>query len=300
MSANGPRLPPELECKVFELTARMHPATIHSLLLVAHRVHIWIEPFLYRTLRVRMYDQLLRFTQTKPGAASFLASAVRHVTLVSYRPGMAAILQLCTGITHLAVTSDPEYAFELRPLLPVLRISHLAVELAALYPPGLYPSIDATQPTFSSLTHLDFFDGVDDADHERIISFLTSLPALTHLSYNRDLSAQTLVTLLDKCQKLRLLMRLTSFAKAARDFARDLPFKQDVRLVVCMFKEWDDAVLDVRSYWDIAEEFVARKRTGEVPANVFFARNENEKDLEDLQEDDAEETSSHSSSSEAV
>ncbi|KAJ7059564.1 hypothetical protein C8F01DRAFT_1144979 [Mycena amicta] len=306
MGANEPRFPPELECDIFEFTARVHPETIPSLLLVAQRVHIWIEPFLYRTVRVEMYDQLLRITQTKPAAASFLASAVRHALLNEYHPRMVDILQLCTGITHLAITSDARYASELRPLLPVLRLHCLAVQLVILFPRRLFPTMDAAQETFSTLTHLDIFDPVEDnhlCHHSsvatvsgiarRTLAFLTSLPALTHLSYNLELSAGTL---------LRVLVRLTKEAESARNLARHLLFKDDVRLVVCLFTEWYDAVLDGRNYWDVAEEFVTRKGAGEIPADVFFARDERkpEEDSEDVPEGSAESAEEFESSPEST
>ncbi|KAJ7879703.1 hypothetical protein B0H13DRAFT_1571256, partial [Mycena leptocephala] len=45
-----PLLPPELERIIFELAAFVNPASMPSLLLVAPRVKIWIEPLLYETL----------------------------------------------------------------------------------------------------------------------------------------------------------------------------------------------------------------------------------------------------------
>ena len=41
MSLTEPRLPVELERKVFELAAHSRPKSIPTLLLVAHRVKIW-------------------------------------------------------------------------------------------------------------------------------------------------------------------------------------------------------------------------------------------------------------------
>ncbi|KAJ7705402.1 hypothetical protein B0H17DRAFT_1037849 [Mycena rosella] len=73
--ATEPIFPPELEREIFEAAALMHPNSIPSL---SHRVHIWIEPFLYIVIRidiVPMADAVRR--ETKP--ASFFQESVRHL-----------------------------------------------------------------------------------------------------------------------------------------------------------------------------------------------------------------------------
>ncbi|KAJ7691867.1 hypothetical protein B0H14DRAFT_3906143, partial [Mycena olivaceomarginata] len=49
---SGPAFPPELERELFETAALVHPATIPALLRVAKRVLLWIEPYLYRVIRM--------------------------------------------------------------------------------------------------------------------------------------------------------------------------------------------------------------------------------------------------------
>ncbi|KAJ7887124.1 hypothetical protein B0H14DRAFT_2696630 [Mycena olivaceomarginata] len=50
--SNPPKLPPELECTIFEIAALARPKMIPSLILVAHRVKHWVEPLLYRVIMV--------------------------------------------------------------------------------------------------------------------------------------------------------------------------------------------------------------------------------------------------------
>ncbi|KAF7341890.1 hypothetical protein MSAN_02044600 [Mycena sanguinolenta] len=45
-----PRLPRELECKIFKMAGLARPTTIPNLILVARRVKYWVEPLLYRVL----------------------------------------------------------------------------------------------------------------------------------------------------------------------------------------------------------------------------------------------------------
>ncbi|KAJ6534252.1 hypothetical protein B0H19DRAFT_1185616 [Mycena capillaripes] len=47
---SDPRLPPELECRIFEAVALAHPTKIPQLMLVAWRVKEWVEPLLYHVI----------------------------------------------------------------------------------------------------------------------------------------------------------------------------------------------------------------------------------------------------------
>ncbi|KAJ7120747.1 hypothetical protein C8R43DRAFT_79800 [Mycena crocata] len=53
ISTLTPLFPPDIEREIFEITARESRSTIPGLVLVAQRVKFWLEPILYRTLRVR-------------------------------------------------------------------------------------------------------------------------------------------------------------------------------------------------------------------------------------------------------
>ncbi|KAJ7854146.1 hypothetical protein B0H14DRAFT_3865579 [Mycena olivaceomarginata] len=52
MTDAEPTLPLDLEREIFELSARQYPTSTPSFLRVCHRVHTWLEPFLYRVLNL--------------------------------------------------------------------------------------------------------------------------------------------------------------------------------------------------------------------------------------------------------
>ncbi|KAK7022377.1 hypothetical protein R3P38DRAFT_2960760 [Favolaschia claudopus] len=75
------RLPTELERLVFEYAA-VNSSRIPTLLLVAHRVRVWLEPMLYDVLLfdgVKNIESVLKVMLSKP--PSFLESAVHHFLL---------------------------------------------------------------------------------------------------------------------------------------------------------------------------------------------------------------------------
>ncbi|KAJ7928326.1 hypothetical protein B0H13DRAFT_2311607 [Mycena leptocephala] len=49
----NPAFPPDLEREIFGTTALMYPGEMPTLLRVARRVLIWIEPLLYRVTKQR-------------------------------------------------------------------------------------------------------------------------------------------------------------------------------------------------------------------------------------------------------
>ncbi|KAJ6546090.1 hypothetical protein DFH09DRAFT_1367520 [Mycena vulgaris] len=91
---SAPRLPMELERYIFELVAHFHPEMTPSLLRVAHRVHLWIEPLLYTVLALTTparTEALLEAVAAKP--APFLDAAVRRV-LVHWDDSLPALARI--------------------------------------------------------------------------------------------------------------------------------------------------------------------------------------------------------------
>ncbi|KAJ7453264.1 hypothetical protein B0H11DRAFT_2071639 [Mycena galericulata] len=95
----------------------------------------------------------------------------------------------------------------------------------------------------------------------------TSLPALTHLCLNNSVPDQILHALLSDCPHLHLLVTLWYFL-IARTAPRDPPVS-DPRFVVGSYKdfedEWTAGAHGAPDFWTLAEEFVARKRSGAIP-----------------------------------
>ncbi|KAJ7061740.1 hypothetical protein C8F01DRAFT_1369212 [Mycena amicta] len=253
MSADEPRLPPELEQEVFATAALLDQDSIPTLLLVAHRVRVWIEPYLYRSLDLSILtarQALLDLSSAKP--PSFLASAVRHVIFKieedSERHKRA--LRLCTGITHLAVSAASDNTnYGLLAVLNLMHIERFAGSIVDLFGQPPEHPMDGRHPAFRFLTHLEIFDNLGS---DAVDAFVIALPSLTHLATESTEGAQRI---LEGCQNLRILVSL-----------RRTPQVDDPRIVVCDYLDWAEAAAPApqQTFWDVAEEFLERKRRGEV------------------------------------
>ncbi|KAJ7483899.1 hypothetical protein B0H11DRAFT_1193551 [Mycena galericulata] len=269
-------LPPELEREIFECAAIYHPNLIPSLLRVARRVQLWVEPYLYRIIVTHpgppytiVEDAILRPTpHSKP--ASFYRDAVRHVYLSHQHDVSPEILQMFTRTRNLAMTatSSPE----LLPILLEMDLRRLSLSLEDIFDSRQH--IDLKHPLFNSITHLDVFDAMGEID-AYIAPHLASLPALTHLCLNNRVPGHILRALLSDCPRLRLLVNLWYYQKASsgRALADDPPVA-DRRFVVGLYRdyqrEWTAGARGEPDFWTMAEDFVARKRGGAIPESLYW------------------------------
>ncbi|KAJ7053553.1 hypothetical protein C8F01DRAFT_1375121 [Mycena amicta] len=300
-SDDEPRLPRELEWEIFYTMALLHPSTIPTLLRVARRVLIWVEPLRYRTLRFgnrpRHVSQL-NAASTKP--PEFLARAVRCLVLYVLHDYNAArgILSLCTGVTGLAVVPGP-FVQNLLPVLSTMPIQRFAGYLSQIMDvtKGSPPEAIAAHPLLRCLTHIDLLDSLDPFDGLSIIGILPSFPFLTHLTIAHGdrvsdhigavsslpflahlgincpdgrlgTMCEWLEPILETCRSLRILAVLTSDEQHSRFQVPES--LRDPRFVLCLWWSWCEGVEDGTNHWTIAEDFVARKQRGEVDENVFL------------------------------
>ncbi|KAJ7772267.1 hypothetical protein B0H16DRAFT_1512914 [Mycena metata] len=261
MSAQ-PILPPELEREVFEATALMYRHTIPALIRVARRVHVWIEPFLYRVLRAErnaqaMIDILLRKSPT------FCHLAVRHLAVLdgsqSFSTDAVQLLTLCKGVTNLALgdyfMADPT----LVPLLAEMALLRLAVSVTDL-------GCDLAHPLFSSVTHLTLFDRP-----EGLIPLCAQLPglaSLTHLCLFFDLPEGVVVSVLTRSPRLQLFLMLSS---EGSDLQPRPPHTDDIRFVAGTYTNaywdgWIDGANGLPDYWTRGDDLIAQKQNGEIEA----------------------------------
>ncbi|KAJ7446346.1 hypothetical protein FB451DRAFT_1375938 [Mycena latifolia] len=265
--------PLELEREIFETTALVHPGTIPGLLRVARRIYIWIEPFLYRNVRVgkdppysAMGSAILRATKSKP--ASFFHNAVRllilDISATWTLEDVWGVLRLCTRLEAFSTWghfTDPT----LLRILEELPLRRLSTDLDRLF--GGYESIDLTHPLFVSLTHLEIVDAIYE-DDTRIIARLPTLPALTHLRLNENVPWKHVQRLLEECPRLEVLISVFPRLKApwAAQRARTSPI-HDPRFVITVYRDhvanWSLSQCQPSS-WSLAEEFVARRRSGTI------------------------------------
>ncbi|KAJ7053574.1 hypothetical protein C8F01DRAFT_1260554 [Mycena amicta] len=280
MSSDDDRLPRELERVIFRATALLYPSTIPTLLRVARRVLVWVEPLLYRTLNIgAISNSQLNAASAKP--PTFLARAVRSVVLhadPTYN-GVIETLCLCTGVTGLAIIGGT-YAEKLLPVLsamPIRRIAGSLFEILGLTADS-QPKEIAAHPLLRCLTHIDLFEQLHDPQVRSLIGAISFLPFLTHLGINHcsgilNTVCEWIERILKTCQSLRIVAILDydppgGLSAHQAEIPKSL---RDPRLVLCSTRSWFEGVLDGPNFWTVAEDFVARKRRGEVDANIFWA-----------------------------
>ncbi|KAJ7705460.1 hypothetical protein B0H17DRAFT_1038052 [Mycena rosella] len=286
---DGSTLPTDLERKIFETAALMHPNTIPVLLRVARRVLVWIEPLLYRVLRISSSDPLTvldavrRAMKAKP--ANFFRDNVRHICLSSLSWSVKdtyALLRLCPRVVTLSTMSrflPPLHQIEQGPfallqiLLEMPQLRKWGGSLTNLF--GSRAAIDPTHPVFRNITHLDLFDDLLDAQDARICTSLATMPALTHLSLFNEVRPGIFQRVLDECASLRALVHMWHDLHTweAHKIAAEPPVT-DVRFVVRVFHDywadWEAGARGDTDRWAAADAFIERKRRGEIDPSYYW------------------------------
>ncbi|KAJ7036785.1 hypothetical protein C8F04DRAFT_465493 [Mycena alexandri] len=270
---DDPTFPPELEREIFEITALIHPGTIPSLLRVARRVLIWSEPLLFRVVRIdaTAHRELLPALLTK--SPEFVQTAVRHLGLLDSWTGhsmeqLLNLLSLCTGVIGFAFAGFYK-ATAFLPMLSQMRLRHLSLSLDAFD-----DSFDLTHAIFASVTHLTLFN----MDHERITEAIKHIPKLrlTHVSLIINIPRDSVMAVLSKCPRLELFLILWPKQAAGVNVygLAGLPYVYDVRFVIgCYSDYWGDWEAGAKGYpnlWSQGDDFVARKRRGEIEATRYW------------------------------
>ncbi|KAJ7851240.1 hypothetical protein B0H14DRAFT_3866359 [Mycena olivaceomarginata] len=238
-------LPVELERLVFECAAE-NTSEIPTLVLVAHRVRIWLEPLLYRTIHLSSYN-VLELLKAKP--APFLASTVRHVIVwpaVRDPTALGSFLELCLGVTNFASLT----IFGVPGLLPALgnmRLQRLSGVIEGLFRDPAKAddnddeviTVDIGHPLFSTLSHLDILDEIDpEGMGPEWLNDLSTLPALTHLSFNNPPNSEILHTMLQACPRIHVFIAAFHVSGKARAHAYVESMSiRDIRFVVATYSD---------------------------------------------------------------
>ncbi|KAF7289548.1 hypothetical protein MKEN_01503600 [Mycena kentingensis (nom. inval.)] len=271
MATDAPRLPPELERDIFELSARNSARMRYRLLFISRRVLEWIEPILYDTLIFQPTDMRMRDPETgarAPHASTvtsarppeFLIRYVRHIVMDS-SAGAIEAPGIYTDITHVAIAQSSH-----NPRLAQLLLALRNVRVAVFYPTVFENR--CTEPlSFDRLTHLTLLKPVT-----ALFEFCSQMPALTHLAIHLHAyhwSPETLVyqPLLDRRQPpLELLVLIDFTTWSINDAAEWIaPRTRDDRVVLTWWERFYESVVDYPgegSFWDVAERFVREKRAG--------------------------------------
>ncbi|KAJ7058943.1 hypothetical protein C8F01DRAFT_1371089 [Mycena amicta] len=202
---DGPTLPPELERVIFELSAWNDRTTTLSLLLVARRVHIWIEPLLYRVLLISDLYVFPELVTLQPEHTRF----IRHLALLwDVFEGRPDILPTYVNLTDLdlwggAVGMEDFSAIQSLPNLPAWPIfQSISLPSSTLFG-KVYPSIVPPLSTLPALTHLSFYNlYVPNVIRSSLVSCNTPLRFLVlidggNLCDDGDFDADTVETTID-------------------------------------------------------------------------------------------------------
>ncbi|KAJ7478543.1 hypothetical protein FB451DRAFT_185198 [Mycena latifolia] len=266
-----PVFPLDLEREIFETAAYRHKRTIPALLLVCRRVHTWIEPLLYRVLTINSDDEKLLSTlesmmQSRP--AAFFQSAVRHIFLwhSTASARRKRFLEHCAGTINIYIVGNFPADF-----FPAL--SHMRLQRLALTGP-LPPHLGLDHPVFLSITHLDIWTDpaeLDGSDRWESWAHLASLPALTHLALSEEVAYAILPQVIGECAHLRVMLILTRSSRF-HAFPSTLTVT-DPRVVVTPLgdfdADWTRGAWGGDDMWARAENYVAQKRSGEIPSAFF-------------------------------
>ncbi|KAF8169172.1 hypothetical protein K438DRAFT_240413 [Mycena galopus ATCC 62051] len=265
-------LPPELEREIFVIAALSDSNTMLSLLRVARRVLEWIEPLLYRVLVIDGSPRHWAYHGAFLLKPNVIATGVRHISFIDGlwpERDFHALLRLSgPRLRSLAGSHRPE-------LLPAL--SHLSQlrrwggSLASLF--GGHPAIDLSISAFRTLTHMDVWDRIS-ADDAVICPGLAALPSLTHLCLHTVYEHLTVVVLRMLAQCLQLQVLVSMPQPTAVHFLAKNPPTTDVRFVVSYVrsnrKDWQVGARGGTDFWAAADDFVARKRRGEIEVSCFL------------------------------
>ncbi|KAJ6592517.1 hypothetical protein B0H19DRAFT_1245385 [Mycena capillaripes] len=151
-------------------------------------------------------------------------------------------------------------------------LRRLAIALCPLF--GGSVSVDLAHPAFRSITHLDMFDAIDGLDS--VWPQISTLPALTHLALHRSAPRHIpiMMTVLLECPRLELLLILWSLYAESHYASQQIPHVYDVRFVMGMYNsyivDWEAGAKGLPDMWSRADDFVARKRRGEIKETCYW------------------------------
>ncbi|KAF7288756.1 hypothetical protein MIND_01421000 [Mycena indigotica] len=300
------RFPPELEQAILKMCAEDDWSFIPTLLRVAQRTHIWLEPLLYQHVyistdleRKPAQDAFFHVAVARP--QSFLAKSVRVVVLELAHSGTPAqdllertynALRSCTGIQEFAVNGADKMDIgpRLFPILATMPLRRLGAFLENLMPHPIFMKDHA--PAFSALTHLDVFDSEGHNSHSRdlirIVPFLTALPSLTHLALQSQPPAHSVQQILDGCAFLQVLAFMEPsqtlnpyLVPDLLEYLHGLPIR-DPRIVVSVYDEWEEVISSYEpSFWTAIDIFLDYRKQGRIDKDRIYTGDFHDEDSTD-------------------
>ncbi|KAF8190601.1 hypothetical protein K438DRAFT_1831357 [Mycena galopus ATCC 62051] len=289
-NSSAPRLPAELECRIFEFAAVTRPTTIPILMLVTSRVKYWIEPLLYRVVvlssshRQKFYgfpvitaSVLLRVIETKP--PHFLQNAVKifffqrgpfQSTELDIEPSdLEIILPACTGVTTLFDDHVLESTATYAALAPLRHLRRLTLQLRHFLN---CCSIDSTHSTLSNITHLELTHASQDLRSESVCASLPLMPNLTHFCISSIPHYLPLQTALCASTKIACVVFAVKVGEQSEQIQNTDWIVHDLRFV-CLDRRnrwgWFQTQDKWTDFWALADAFIAARREGKVERSRY-------------------------------
>ncbi|KAJ7339925.1 hypothetical protein DFH08DRAFT_248131 [Mycena albidolilacea] len=137
-------------------------------------------------------------------------------------------------------------------------------------------TVDIVRPLFSTLSHLDILDEIDpEGMGPEWLNDLSTLPALTHLSFNNPPNSKILHTILQACPRIHVLIAAFHVSEKAEVHAYvEAMGIRDIRFVVATYSDhygdWELGTMGGADIWVRVEEFISRKKRGEIEADVYL------------------------------
>ncbi|KAJ6506754.1 hypothetical protein C8R45DRAFT_970432 [Mycena sanguinolenta] len=276
---SGPHLPPELECRIFEIAALARPTGIPHLILVARRVKHWVEPLLYRVFFLSSEppyrnppsygfpiitpSTLLQLIAEKP--PYFLQNTVKRIIVTGLidNPQMEPILAACSHAFDYCY-----YTHKLRSAEALAQLHHLRRLTISLHGFLDCCSIDSTHSILANITHLDLH--AISATREDLHWGLCLVSNLTHFAVNftvRNRGFQTaplranthlecIVFLVDG----RLPVDLQEVHDSIEHDARFVCMARNIDFHLNWLRHTDTG----RDFWALADAFIAARREGKI------------------------------------
>ncbi|KIK35836.1 hypothetical protein CY34DRAFT_16776 [Suillus luteus UH-Slu-Lm8-n1] len=262
-------LPNEIERIIFRIATTTHP--IHHLpsyLLVAGRVHDWVEELMYHTVILTSEFQGRGFVDSCPLASAKVKALCLGGNL--QLTTAARILELCRSIDDLALWvlpggDVPDVPACLLIALNRLPLSRLSVRLSAIFCRTAAPYLPSI-PLFEKVTHLELLEGWVLWGFPTGIHHLTQL---THLSL-RAVAHQTapalLKMILTDCASLEVLfLRVIDGVEDIEAWLKAEGF-DDPRITVVTATDprnfWDCLTSDETKTWNYGDDIMKSHQSG--------------------------------------
>jgi hypothetical protein len=234
-----------------------------------------VEPLLYRTLVIGaksirglpQYPDKAFADIARTKSPAFRRDSMRNLLLSGISTSLAhTYLSLFPGVENLWILTLDTAHVPL-PALEIPPLKHLYCFLEDLY--KLIPFESFSHPLFTNITHLELFDGnfhPHKNENSTEWTGLIALPHLTHLALTNAELMPLCVSILERYKSLSALLLIA-------DEPTDPPTVLDIlaadpRFVITpmgdYLNDWQRGVLAGRDYWGRADEFIAKRLSGEI------------------------------------